>query len=143
MTNFFKITDYALVERRPGYDKLNNPSLLNVAELTPLGATWKCNGLTVSVHNADGVGAEPLRDLSGVAVVEAPYNEFKNRAYIVNSDGSERAAIGPIAGFGRVFFYDVFYFGSILVFVAATSNGDIKIQVNDVDGGVLSVSEFR
>jgi len=143
MTNFAQVTDYELVERRPGYDKINNPSGLNVAELTPIGVRWRCNGAPVVVQNSAGVGAVLLQDLSGVAIVEAPYGDCENKAYIVNSDGSVRVQVIPTSNIGSVIFYDVFYLGEVLIFLAASRNYDIQMQVDDVSGKIIRVKEFK
>lgn len=114
-----------------------------MAELTSIEATWTCNGASVAVKNTAGVVAVLLRDLSGVAIVEAPYDGCENRAYIVNCDGSERVRVVPVTNLGGVVFYDVFYSEAFLVFLGASSSGDIQVQVNDFDGKVINIKEFR
>lgn len=143
MTNFTNVTDFEFVEREPGYDKANNPLRRTVAELTPVAIVWRSDGIQRDIRTATGIGGVPLVDGSGIAIVEGPYDSMANRAYIVNADGSFRAEVSVVEAIGKVMFYDVLYMSGTLTFLAAAPDRDVQIRVNESDGGVLSVSEFR
>jgi hypothetical protein len=143
MKNSEHAIDFQVVERHPGYDVKNNPLHFSVAELMPIGITWNSNGISRAIENSNGVIGLLLNDLSGIAVVEAPYHSNNNRAYIVNSDGSIRVELCSQTNFGQVSFYEILYMKDHLVFLAATLGGDIRIEVDDKDGTLLHVTESR
>ncbi|AOK51282.1 hypothetical protein [Burkholderia stagnalis] len=138
-----KVTDLAFVERHPGYDTLNNPNRLTVAELMPIGLTWRSSGVQHAIHSQAGVAGRLLGDASGIAVVEAPYDLSANCAYIVNADGSMRARIPAQIGADRVAFYDVIDSGGAVAFLAATPGKDLRIEIREADGAVVRVEESR
>ncbi|PRX34372.1 hypothetical protein B0G75_102404 [Paraburkholderia sp. BL18I3N2] len=105
MSTLEKIADLRIVDHHPGYDKVNNPLLLSVAELAPVGLTWQSGGVQHAIRSQAGVSGRLLGDASGIAVVEGPYDPSANRAYIVNADGSSRARIPAQIGAERVMFY--------------------------------------
>lgn len=135
--------DLEFVERHPGYDTLNNPRRLTVAELMPIGMTWRSGGVQHAVHSQAGVTGRLLGDASGIAVVEAPYDVSANCAYIVNADGSMRARIPAQFGADRVAFYDVIDSGGAVVFLAAAPGKDLRIEICETDGAVVRVEESR
>lgn len=143
MTKSGSVTDFHIVDRFPGYDKVNNPSRRTVAELTPLAITWRDGGVQHDIQSAAGVCGVPLADGSGIAIVEGPYDSGANKAYLVNADGSLRAKVDLATSIGQAMFYDVLYMGGSLTFLAATSNRDVQICVNETDGTVRKISEFR
>ncbi|WP_277431325.1 hypothetical protein [Trinickia sp. Y13] len=95
------------------------------------------------IQSAAGICGVPLADGSGIAVVEGPYDSGVNKAYLVNADGSLRAEVVWAASTGQLMFYDVLYMGGRLTFLAATSDRDVQICVNESDGAVQKVGEFR
>ncbi|WP_155681565.1 hypothetical protein [Burkholderia stagnalis] len=131
------------VERHPGYDTLNNPRRLTVAELMPIGLTWRSGGVRHAVTSQAGVAGRLLGDASGIAVVEAPYDLATNCAYIVNADGSLRARIPAQIGADRVAFYDVIDSGGSVAFLAAAQGKDLRIEIRETDGAVVRVEESR
>jgi hypothetical protein len=143
MSTTAKVVDLRILERNPGYDRENNPRRLTVAELTPVELTWKSDGIHRSIRNLAGVIGRLLRDASGIAVVEAPYNPSGNRAYIANADGSFRAQIPAQIGAERVTFYDVVETKGSVAFLAAASGRDVRIEVRQADGVVTRVAESR
>ncbi|MFC0397424.1 hypothetical protein [Paraburkholderia rhizosphaerae] len=143
MTKSGSVTDFHFIDRFPGYDKVNNPSRRTVAELTPLAIAWRDGGMQKDIQSTAGICGVPLADGSGIAVVEGPYDSSVNKAYLVNADGSLRAKVALAASIGQAMFYDVFYVDGSLTFLAATSNRDVQIWVNERDGTVRRVSEFR
>jgi hypothetical protein len=143
MKSFQIVNDFTVVERLPGYDVMNNPQRLTVAELTPIGVNWKSGGIFRSIQSQDGVIGVLLRGLSGIAIVEAPYDPSSNKAYIIDSDGKVRAHVKSQMNLGHLMFYDVLYTRGSLVFLAAAANNDVRVEVNDVDGIVLRVAESR
>jgi hypothetical protein len=143
MNTFGKITDLRIVERHPGYDKVNNPQRLTVSELTPVGLTWQSGGAQHAIQVQAGVSGIPLDDASGIAVVEAPYEPSGNRAYIANADGSLRAQIPAQIGAERVMFYDVIKVNGSVAFLAAAPGRDVRIEVREADGVVVRVTESR
>jgi hypothetical protein len=124
MSTLEKIADLRIVDRHPGYDKVNNPQRLSVAELAPVGLTWQSGGVQ---H----------------AVVEGPYDPSANRAYIVNADGSLRAQIPAQIGGDRVMFYDVIEANGSVAFLAAAPGRDVRIEVREADGAIVQVTESR
>ncbi|MGH8780359.1 hypothetical protein [Paraburkholderia sp.] len=144
MTHINIVSAFQAIERHPGYDKVDNPQRFSVLDLTPVGITWQSGGATETVRSSSGIKGLCLSDLSGVAVVEAPYESAINRAYIVNADGSRRATISPQTAFGRVVFYDVLYLDNgALAFLAAAPSRDARIEVNETDGSVIHITESR
>jgi hypothetical protein len=143
MTNFANVTDFQLVDRDPGYDKVNDPLRRSVAELTPLAIAWRSSCVQRTIRSATGIGGVPLSDGSGIAIIEGHYDSAANRAYIVNADGSLRTEVSVAETTGQVMFYDVLYMSRTLTFLAAAPDRDVRICVNESDGSVLSVSEFR
>lgn len=143
MKSVQNVRGFQLIERHPGYDTVNNPQHLTVADLTPAGITWQSDGVVKTIRNPAGVDGLPLSDLSGIAAVEAPYDAGTNRASIVNADGSVRAQIDSQTEFGRVMFYDVHYVNGTLAFLAATQSRDVRIEVSEIDGSVLRITESR
>lgn len=143
MMNFANVTDFRFVDRDPGYDKVNNPLRRTVAELTPAAIAWRSGGVQRDIRSTAGIGGVPLADGSGIAIVEGPYDRTANRAYIVNADGSLRAQVSVVEGTGKVRFYDVLYMSGVLTFLAAASDRDVQVRVNESDGAVSSISEFR
>jgi hypothetical protein len=143
MKSFQIVDDFTVVERLPGYDVMNNPQRLTVAELIPIGVNWKSGGIFRSIQNQDGVIGVLLRDLSGIAIVEAPYDPSSNKAYIIDSDGKIRAHINPQINLDHLMFYDVLYTRGTLAFLAAAANHDVRVEVNDVDGIVSRIAESR
>jgi hypothetical protein len=143
MKNSPHVTDFQIIERHPGYDVVNNPLRFTVADLMPIGISWKSNGIFHAIENQDGVIGVLLNDLSGIAVVEAPYHTDNNRAYIVNPDGMIKMQLDSQTNFGRVSFYEVLYINDHLAFLAATPKGDIRIEVNDKGGIVINIAEIR
>jgi hypothetical protein len=143
MSTAAKVMDLRIVERNPGYDRENNPRRLTVAELTSVELTWQSAGIHHSIHNPAGVIGRLLRDASGIAVVEAAYEPSGNRAYIANADGSLRAQIPAQIGAERVAYYDVIETEDLVVFLAASSIRDVRIEVREMDGTVLQIVESR
>jgi hypothetical protein len=143
MINVANVADFQFVERDPGYDKVNNPLRRTVAELTPVAIAWRSGSVQRDIRSAAGIGGMPLVDGSGIAIIEGPYDSTANRAYIVNADGSLRAEVSVVEATGQVMFYDVLYMSGTLTFLAAAPDRDVRISVNERDGSVLSVSEFR
>ncbi|MDG0027461.1 hypothetical protein MMB74_24830 [Trinickia sp. Y13] len=143
MTKSGSVIDFHVVDRFPSYDKVNNPSRRTVAELTPLAIAWRDGGMQKHIQSAAGICGVPLADGSGIAVVEGPYDSGVNKAYLVNADGSLRAEVVWAASTGQLMFYDVLYMGGRLTFLAATSDRDVQICVNESDGAVQKVGEFR
>ncbi|WP_316156541.1 hypothetical protein [Cupriavidus sp. BIC8F] len=131
------------IERRPGYDKINNPQRLSVGELLPIGISWISGGAVKTIMNSAGIDGIALRDLSGVAIIEAPYDHASNAGYIANADGSIRSRITVANDLESVMFYDVFYFNEILCFLASTARGDFRVEVDDSSGLVLRLVESR
>jgi hypothetical protein len=143
MSSFQNVSDLQAIERHPGYDAANNPQLLTVADLMPVGITWRSNGTPRIIRNQSGVDGRLLNDLSGIAVVEAPYDATGNRAYIVNADGSVRAEINSQTKFGHAIFYDVHYVNDTLAFLAVASGRDVRIDVSEIDGTLTGITETR
>ncbi|WP_421378577.1 hypothetical protein ACOCG7_30930 [Paraburkholderia sp. DD10] len=143
MSTLEKIADLRIVDRHPGYDKVNNPQRLSVAELAPVGFTWQSGGVQHAIHSLAGVSGRLLGDASGIAVVEGPYDPSANRAYIVNADGSLRAKIPAQIGGERVMFYDVIEANGSVAFLAAAPGRDVRIEVREADGAIVQVTESR
>ncbi|MDR6478929.1 hypothetical protein ABIE53_000347 [Burkholderia sp. OAS925] len=143
MSTLGKISDVRIVDRYPGYDKVNNPQRLSVAELAPVGLTWQSGGVQHAIHNQAGVSGRLLGDASGIAVVEGPYDPSANRAYIVNADGSLRARIPAQIGAERVMFYDVIEANGSVAFLAAAPGRDVRLEVREADGALVQVTESR
>lgn len=78
-----------------------------------------------------------------MAILEGPYEYKSNRAYIVNCDGSLRATVDPTEPICDAMFYDVIYLNGELVFLAAVSNRDIRVRVDETNGAILQVVESR
>ncbi|KVM76842.1 hypothetical protein [Burkholderia stagnalis] len=97
MTHRRLVTDYAFIERRPGYDAANNPLRLTVAQLTPVGVTWRADGVQHVIRNESGV----------IAVVEAPFDSSANCAYLVDAHDSLRRNVSAGSVVKRLMFYDV------------------------------------
>lgn len=143
MTNLPNVVDFRCVERDPSYDTVNNPLRRTIAELTPVAITWGSGGVQRDIRNIAGISGVPLADGSGIAIVEGPYDSTDNRAYIANADGSPRAEVSIAEAYGQVMFYDVLYASRILTFLAAAPDRNVQIRVDESDGAVLSVTEFR
>ncbi|WP_143136676.1 hypothetical protein [Burkholderia ubonensis] len=112
------IAEFTIIERCPGYDVANNPLLRTIAELMPVGITWRAGGAQQVVRNGAGIAGRVLGDASGVAIVEAPYDLTANRASIVNADGSLRARLPAAIGVERMAYYDVIEVNGSIAFLA-------------------------
>jgi hypothetical protein len=143
MSRLEKIADLRIVDRHPGYDKVNNPQRLSVAELAPVGLTWQSGGVQHTIHSQAGVSGRLLGDASGIAVIEGPYDPSANRAYIVNADGSLRARFPTQIGAECVRFYDVIEANGSVAFLAAVPGRDVRIEVREADGAMVQVTESR
>ncbi|RQR60761.1 hypothetical protein DIE18_13695 [Burkholderia sp. Bp9125] len=140
MTHQCLVTDYAIIERRPGYDAANNPLRLTVAQLTPVGVTWRADGVQHVIRNESGVIGRVLDDASGIAVVEAPFDPSANRAYLVDADGSLRRIVPAGSGTERLMFYDVVEsVNATVAFLAAASGKDVRLEVREADGTVTGL----
>jgi hypothetical protein len=143
MTTSNTLSDFQVIERIPGYDKMLNPRKLSIAELVPVGLNWKFMGAQKNISANEGIDGIPLIDGTGIAVVEAPFDPASNCAYIVNSDGTIRSRINSRSALGHAMFYDVIYQNGQLTFLAAISNRDYQIVVREADGYALRVTETR
>ncbi|MBN3815606.1 hypothetical protein G3N57_02860 [Paraburkholderia sp. Se-20369] len=138
------VTDFANIERRPGYDAVNNPLRLAVAELTPIGVMWQSAGVRHVVRNESGVIGRVLGDAGGVAIVEAPFEASGNRAYLVDADGSLRGNLPAVVGVERLMFYDVIEsLDGAVAFLAAACGKDVRLEVREADGVVKQVVNIR
>jgi hypothetical protein len=138
-----RITDFQVIKRHPGDEGANNPFRVTVADLIPIGISWKSNGIFHAIENQNGVIGVVLEDSGAIAVVEAPYHTDENRAYLVDPDGMIKKKLDSQTHFGRVSFYEILYLmNGRLAFLAATSGGDVRIEV-DKDGIVVNIAESR
>ncbi|MGZ2743106.1 hypothetical protein [Burkholderia stagnalis] len=144
MTHQRLVTDYTIIERRPGCDAVNNPLRLTVAQLVPVGVTWRAAGVQHVICNESGVIGRVLDDASGIAVVEAPFDPSTNRAYLVDADGSLRGNVPGGGGVERLMFYDVVEsVNGAVAFLAAACGKDVRLEVRQADGTVTRVVNIR
>jgi len=83
--------------------------------------------------------------MSGVAVIDGLYESgSRNRAYIVNADGSIRFVLSkPMNGALDDSFSDVYYVGDALSFFVSGSAGERRIEYDADSGLVLRFIESR
>jgi hypothetical protein len=136
------VDDVRFIDRHSGYVVTTGPEGRSVLELTPIGVSWSSAGVQRSHHNTAGVCAVPLADNTGIAIVEAPFDRGANKAGLLNADGSTRSIL-RVPNAQSATFYDVLYMNGVLTFLAATSNGDIQVQVDEQDGSVKGIHQFR
>ncbi|WP_155674777.1 hypothetical protein [Burkholderia stagnalis] len=134
MTHRRLVTDYAIIERRPGYDAANIPLRLTVAQLTPVGVTWRADGVQHVIRNESGV----------IAVVEAPFDSSANCAYLVDAHDSLRRNVPAGSVVERLMFYDVVEsMNGAVAFLAAACGKDVWLEVRIADGAVTPVVNIR
>jgi hypothetical protein len=132
------------IEKHPGYDKTHNPNRLTAKELTAIGVSWEYSGSKVEISSVDGITGVPLSDLSGVAIIEDAFDtNGKNRAYVVNSDGSMRFDVKRPKEYSMSLFSDVYYVRGILSFFLAGSSGDFRLSINENDGSISKIDPSR
>jgi hypothetical protein len=137
------VNQFKVIDRYPGYDKLSNIKKLSISDLLPLEVNWNFDGAAKLIKHSCGIDGLALKDLSGIALIEAPYDLSRNRAYIVNADGSMRVQISKLTKFGEATFYDVIYIKNKLTFLAVVANRDFRIEVRESDGFILDALESR
>lgn len=128
------------IGRHPGYDPIKNPQQFTVAELMPIEIRWKCGRKNYVIQNSFGIGGVVVSDRSGIAAVEAPYDVEKNRALILNCDGSIRTEVDRITKFGKALFYEAIYIEGRLNFLAAIGAHDWRLEVSEKDGSLKHAS---
>lgn len=139
-----QIQNFIHIEKYPGYDKIQNPRRLTVKELLPIGVAWEHDGCKEEIVKDYGVLSMPLHDLSGVAIVEGPFETApQNRAYVINADGSIRFEIMKPIEYNTSVFSDVYYTGGVLCFFLSGNLGDFRLSVNELDGTILKVDPSR
>lgn len=111
------LAGYIAHYKDPTYDRVSNPQRRSIAEMLPSAVSWLDGSRTVRIDFSKNGLACPLADLSGVAIVESPFERDKNRAYVINSDGSERfALVKPSDAGSDAAFSDVYYVDGALSF---------------------------
>lgn len=139
-----QLQNFQHIERLPGYDKIRNPSRLTISDLTPVGASWEYDGHKIEISGRAGILAVPLENLSGVAVVEAPFETGgQNKAYVLNSDGTKCFDMKKPMKYMTLLFSDVYYVGGTLCFFLSGSLGDFRLSVNESDGSILAIEPSR
>jgi hypothetical protein len=71
------------------YDRLENPDRLNIFELSPLGISWYYEEQYYEITNARRLYALLLQEKVEIAIVEAPFDNSNNDAYIVDAKGKK------------------------------------------------------
>jgi len=128
----------------PTYDRINNPQRRSVAELLPCAVSWLDGGRTVRIEFSKNGISCPLADLSGVGIVESPFEREPNRAYVTNSDGSERFALmKPSEAGPDALFSDVYYVDGTLCFFLSGRFGDRRIECDATTGQLLKIVQVR
>ena len=84
------ITNFELIYKYGNYDRKNNLSGLTVEELMPIGIKWKYNGQEYKINNGKKLSAILLENNKNIAIVEEPYNNQLNKAYIINGNNTEK-----------------------------------------------------
>ncbi|MFJ1468804.1 hypothetical protein [Massilia orientalis] len=139
-----KLQNFRHIELDPSYDKIQDPKRLTVRELLPVGASWEHNGQKYEVLKPWGVLAVPSNDFRSIAIVEGPFEtEQKNRAYVMNADGSVRFEINKPSELTTSSFSDVYYVSGELCFFSSGSSGDFRLSINEIDGTISKINPSR
>jgi hypothetical protein len=86
----------------------------------------------------------PLNDFRSIAIVEGPFEPGqKNRAYIMNADGSVRFEINKPRELTILSFSDVYYVSGELCFFLSGSSGDFRLSINENDGATSKINPSR
>jgi hypothetical protein len=86
LTNTNTITDFVIIEEYKKYDKANNPLHLSVHDLMPIGIEWNYNGKKYNIQNGSKIMPLLLKGNNCIAIIEEPYNSYKNKAYIIEGN---------------------------------------------------------
>lgn len=139
-----KLTCFTLHYKDPTYDRANNPLRRSMGELLPIAVSWSDHNRTIRIDFSTNGVACPLADSSGVAIVDCPFAKARNKAYVLNSDGSERFAVAkPENDEANAIFSDVYYVNGMLNFFLSGEFGDRRIECDATTGRILGQSETR
>lgn len=139
-----KLADFTRHYADPEYDRVNNPLRRPVAELLPTAVSWSDSGRPVRVNFSTTGIARRLADLSGVAIVDSPFEKGKSKAYVVNADGSERfVLVKPANAEADAVVSDAYYVNGVLSFFLSGSSGDRRVECDAATGQIRRVIEAR
>lgn len=112
------------------YDRVNNPNNLSVLKLLPDGFSWSYNGVRHQRKNNDKVIPLLIKDANAIAVVEAPFDNNKNAAFILNPDNSIMWNIIDIYReiMAVDFFSDVYYVNNELFYFLHSNGKDFRFS---------------
>ncbi|MGY2969150.1 hypothetical protein ACVWVR_002155 [Ewingella americana] len=133
-----KIRNFKVIDDLVGYDRKLNPQRLSVFDLLPIGLSWECDGKKHEFKHDDKIIALLLNDNDLIALIKAPFNKYKNQAYIINSDGSVKWDVRSLLKEynNEVIFSDVYYIGQELYFFVNVNNSDFRFLFDVASGTV-------
>ena len=105
--------------------------------------SWKCGDIRVQRKYSADIVAIPLRDGSGVAVVEPEATAGPLNAVIFNCDGSERVRLVPPRPTDGNGFYDMYYVNGVLTGIVGIQGGDFALEIDEKSGQILRKYETR
>ncbi|VVE76428.1 hypothetical protein PAN31117_05394 [Pandoraea anapnoica] len=139
-----KLLDFRLHYADPTYDRVNNPQRRSIATLLPISVSWRTASRDVKIAFSGNGIACPLKDEGGVAIIENPFDRCRNKAYVLNVDGTMRCVLEkPIDVGPDAVFSDVYYVNEILCFFLSGSSGDRRIEYDVTTGTVVNLFQTR
>lgn len=142
--NIPSIVNFTTHYKDPAYDRTNNPLRRSVEELLPIAVSWSDGRRILRVDFSPAGIACLLGDSSGVAIVDSPFGRAQNKAYVVNTDGSERFILARPANVQNdAVFSDVYYVDGLLCFFMSGPSGNRRIECDATTGRTLRVVEAR
>ncbi|WP_139133409.1 hypothetical protein [Pandoraea sp. ISTKB] len=139
-----KLLDFRLDYADPNYDRANNPQRRPVAILLPISVSWCAGSREVTIAFPENGIACPLRDESGVAIIENPFDRCRNKAYVLNVDGTMRCALEKPFDVGSdAVFSDVYYVNEGLCFFLSGSSGDRRVEYDVATGTIVNSLQAR
>lgn len=130
------ISDFKILDGLDGYDKVSNPSGLNVYEFTPYGIAWRHEGKSYKIECSDKLIPLLLRSGEFIALIKSPFNKDGNGAYIISASNEIvwdiRSLIGNTRG--DAVFSDVYYVQNELTFFLNVGHADYRLAFDPKTG---------
>lgn len=138
------ISSFKELFKDQNYDRVNNPQLLSVSELQPIGIEWYVGNKQYQICFKGYASVVPLADMSGIAIAEFSNSDLSKggNAYIINADGSKRFDIQLPSEYANGRFSDVYYIGECLFFFFFDRE-DFRVLVDVNTGEVKNINISR
>ena len=131
------IINFSVLDDLGKYDKESNPRKLSVFDLLPTKVSWLYNAKKIEIKDNNKIIPLLLLNNAGVALVKAPFDKDKSRAYILKPTGKVMWDVKDIIGKKIIdtIFHGVYYISDILFFFVNINGCDYRFSF-DVNTGI-------